>query len=266
MKKLNTSLFIILICFFKTYAQTFPVLDFEIPLCYINKGVKQITEKTTTKWKTEYNFNIDGLLIEQRNYFKNELRAKYIFNYSFIGDSLLYIQQYDDLKKNEGNVNCFFYYNIKDHEYKKLEYYSDKSLNKEKPFVIGTAFKYKNSLLQSYIRNKDTIKYIYNDKNKVIERRISSPKTDSTPASITIRNYYYDKFDRLTDIIETNELINASVDSSNSYLSIPTVNEKERNKYHIHYSDFDINNNWKKSYYITNKKKQLYSKRSIIYY
>ncbi len=76
----------------------------------------------------------------------------------------------------------------------------------------------------------------------------------------TFYTYVYNQHGQLTDFIKE------SHDISIFYGDAPTWNDTRGNKIHIRYSNFDKHGNWTKSYFITEKRRLLYSKRKIKYW
>lgn len=229
------------------------------------RGVKVVTEKNFSKWKTVSFFRDDGFMLQKINYYKNEMRADYRYEYS-MSDTLLEIKEkdYRNINNNkEGYTVRKYYYNHLKQCYRYEIYSSLESL--EKPFVIGDNFIYKDGRLQSYERRYpnwseieiDKIIYHYDGDQQTIQKYYVTKDSVSVVDAKTLLIYL------------NNKLVDYIVESSNEgdiFTGVVCWSDKKMNKMHIRYSDFDKYENWTESYFITQKGKVFRSKRKIEYW
>ena len=231
-------------------------------------GVKMITEKSFSKWKTVSYFDREGFLLRKTNYYKNKTRADYRYEYS-ISDSLLEIKEKEHLNINnnpEGYIVYKYYYNPMKQRHRFEVYSSARGLDLDEPLVFGDNFVYEDGLLVSYTEATEQqysngisqkIVYAYNEKKQ------KSQKMNTSGAYTTFYSYLYNISGQLTDFIH--EVVNS--DNELVVLSGVVVYSKNNtNKSHIRYSNFDKRGNWKKSHFVTEKSKLFRSKRKIEYW
>jgi len=235
-----------------------------------NKNVSEITERLSGKrilghfsrWTYKSFFNNDGYIIRQINFYNNKQRADFRYNY-FFSDSALIIASF--LYSDTTDCLHFNYYFDSLGKYNLFEIYSIRNL--DFPFMIGNEFAYKNNLLLSYNINTinikgepssiDTIKFQYDSLGRINRRSIIS----NIENVISTENFtfFYDVHGRLTDYIQE------SSDSVGIYLGGVVWSEERENKVHFRFSNFDKYDNWRKSYYVTEKGEIFRSKRKIMY-
>ena len=250
------------ICFFMVmYLNIFAYyINDEDYFSYYKKtyGIKKITEHTRLNWKTVSFFDKNGFLLQSITYRKNKMRADYRYEYS-ISDTLITVKSkeyLDTLYTKDYLVNKFYYNNLK--QCYRYEIYSSDNLGKH--FVFGDNFIYKDNQLQSYERyyeRDNTMFYrtIYtyseNKKTEHTDRVYEDAVISSTPTIFIYEN------GKLTD-----KIINSGITDGFSVHW-----NKEFNKVHTRYSNFDKHGNWTRSYCLREKKcKKLCLKRKIEYW
>jgi hypothetical protein len=242
-----------------SYAQTYNIDAYFFPNKE-RKDVKMITEKKFSGWKTISLFNKEGFLMQRINYKKEKKRADYRYEY-LITDTLVQITEKDFLNNIGSFLLYKYYFNRQGHCYK-YEGYSSQDL--DVPFVIGNNFMYKDGLLQSYehsiytnekeyiISNK--VNYIYNDKGQEIQKQ--GCRTNDT----TYYNSVYNQKEQLIDyIIKSNN-------KASAFTGVICWSSTKMNMVQYRYENFDKKENWRKSYFITEKGKRFRSKRKIEYW
>ena len=219
------------------------------------KGIKKIIRKTSDKWKVVSSFDREGYVLHETHAYKREMRSDYRFSYA-VTDSLVEIRRLDTIDlNNDGDTLRIerHYYNSSNQCYKYSVYSSDLD---DRPFLIDD-FVYEDGMLISYTERGGYTKNIcqYNEKKQKERRLKISGRTDST-----FFTYMYNQSGQLTDVIQE------SHDPEVFYGDAPFWNQTRGNKIHIKYTDFDKHGNWRKSYYITEKRKILKEKRKIKYW
>ena len=242
------------------------------------KGVKMITEKKHNLKTVSY-FNREGFLLREINYYKNNIRSDYKYEYS-ISDTLLEIRS---INNDTEKYNTYkYYYNSLRQCYRFECYFFGDSLGV--PFWLCDNFIYKNNQLQSYDihepnRNKDLYEkmieitpegslfyytyrtlferviYTYNENIQIKQVYLICADT----AVINMTRYSIYQNDKLIDYIHENS------EGAGAFMDVPCWNRK-CDKVHIRVSYFDKQGNWKKSHFIQEKGKKFRSKRKIEYW
>jgi len=225
-------------------------------------GIKMITENSFSKWKTVSYFDDKDFLLRKVKLYKNKIRADYRYEYSS-SDTLLIIKEKEYLNINnnpESNIIYKVYYNHLRQCYR-VEIYLSKDL--ENPSRIADNFIYQDNLLRSYETYStrltedrfDRIVYVY-DCNQKTEQRYSvygdSVSTEGCKSTSIFQN------EKLTDLIQKCD--------EGGIISGEVCWNSSMNKVHIRYSNFDLHENWKRSYFITERGKVFRSKRKIEYW
>jgi hypothetical protein len=235
-------------------------------------GIKEITEKTG-KYKSSFKYDKSGYLTEIDYGY-----TKYTYNYA-INDSLftIYIHNYDTLNKICSQIYKYYLdlsgkviriddINVENND-TILEYWSDNFVYKDK---LLQGYERQSSVNPNYLCNNilsSKTVYFYNNNKKLSEKYVIMPyywnekiyNCDSLIIDTTFVYYIYDKSSNLTDCI-------TDVSHTKSkYIGGKTV-DKNANKLHIRYSNFDRHGNWTKSYFVTKKGKVFRSKRKIDYW
>jgi hypothetical protein len=227
------------------------------------RGVKIITEKSFSKWKTVSFFDDKGFLLRKVNYYKNEIRADYRYEYS-ISDTLLEIKlkEYQNINNNPEEYFAHkYYYNLSKQCHRFEVYSSLRDL--EKPFVWGDNFIYQDNQFQSYERHTYTneteftqIVYNYEENQRTEQWYYILEDSIVKEKCVSISLYQGGK---LIDFIR-------KCTDGQSIVSGEVCWDKDCNKVHIQYSNFDKRGNWTKSYFITEKGKVFRSTREIEYW
>lgn len=245
----------------------------EWPLNYIQKGVETIESVSPRKSRTFYFYDKDGYLVRKSYKNRGKLQTDTKIEYQK-SDTSLIVREKEILNnyKNKENythlVKKFFFDN--EGKYKRFEvYYSEKE---KKPFIVGDNFVYRGDLLVSYNRNRhhrkgnittSRIEHKYNDKNQLIQTRLSDPKEEGD----TFIVYRYNDNGRLTDEYKVYPDYLGTFDAA-SLLGDDFRSDKKMSKKHIVYTDFDASGNWILSVFTKsdgNPKDKGY-KRKIQYY
>lgn len=263
MKRLYISLFILFVLALNTFAQIadedFFTIDREL------RGVKSITETKLSKWKNVSSFDKEGFLIRKMNKFKNKARSDYRYTYTIL-DSLIEIKDEEVLNINNDTESYSirkYFYNLQK-QCSKFEVFS--STNIITPFVSGGNFIYKDDKLQSYDRHTDHSKkdgylsrYIYTYSDNSCTKQIHDIYEDSIfTEECKSTSIYQDG--KLID------LIHECNDDQAVLMGVICWSDSKMNKSHIHFSDFNKQGNWTRSYFITEKGKVFRSKRKIKYW
>ncbi len=220
------------------------------------KGVKKITERTIDKWKVISFFDREGHVLQETHAFKKEMRSDYRFHYT-VTDTLIEARRVNKIIRNGSYASDTlridqYYYNASNQCYKRSIYYS--IINDYSDFYSMDNFVYEDGMLISYTQGSTKNILKYNEK-KQKESRLEIYAADTT-----FYTYVYNQHGQLTDFIKE------SHDTSIFYGDAPTWNDTRGNKIHIRYSNFDKHGNWTRSYFITEKRRLLYSKRKIKYW
>jgi hypothetical protein len=259
--KLFISLFLLVItrcyCQYDIDAYFFPDND--------RKNIKQITEKSRSKWKTVSIFDEKGFLLHRINYYKDKKMSDYKHEYE-ITDTLINVkvQELVNINNNPESYSIYkYYFNLQRQCYKHEKYSSTQSLNI--PFVVTYNLVYEDTLLKSYetmIYNtykqeyvpSDKINYIYNIKNKKIQEQRCSGK------DTTYYTYIYN-----SEGLQTDYIIKSS-DKFGVFTEVLFWSLSERNRIECKYDNFNKKSHWTKSYFMTEKGKKFRSKRKIKYW
>jgi hypothetical protein len=216
---------------------------------------EKITEIYHDGWRIVSTFDKQGLLTNECNYYKNELRSNCRYDYNF-SDTMLVI------KKEERGVNIdlqILQYSYDSLGFCKLfkSYYNGRDNHYSDNFI------YENGLLISYtdanywqkMNNKPSLTVLdYNRNNQMILKKEIHNEGDTT-----FNTYLYNQTGLLTDYIKENNSIETV------YSGVPAWSNERMNKIHIRYVDFDKHGNWTKSLFITKAGKKLRSIRQIEY-
>ncbi|MDR2149002.1 MAG: hypothetical protein LBE91_21385 [Tannerella sp.] len=221
------------------------------------KGIKKITEKSSSHWKSISFFDETGHLLRQTHAYRKEMMSDFRFNYT-VTDTLIEIRRLNTIYINYDSEKLRIYqylYNASNQCSKHRVCFS----NLENPVNFNFRdfrdnFVYKDEMLISCIIGGNQYIYEYNGK-KQIERILEIyNKTDTT-----FFIYMYNESGQLTDCIQESNNAEAI------YADAPPWSETRSNKIHIRFADFDRRGNWRKSYFITEKRIILKSKRRIQY-
>ncbi|MEA4975896.1 MAG: hypothetical protein VB046_09195 [Paludibacter sp.] len=224
------------------------------------KGVKKVIEKTFDEWKVVSAFDKEGFILQEINYYKNEIKSSYKFDY-ILADTLLEIKRTNQINKNVKNQKIErFFYTTSGKCYKYRVYF----LSLDNPSLLGDNFLYEDGKLVSYTEANDwqkrndissEIVYKYNERKQKIHQMEIKNVTDTT-----FYTYLYNQSGQLTDYIQesnNNEVI---------YSDVVPYSKNKMNKIHIKYSNFDKLGNWTRSTFITEKGKVFRSKKKIEYW
>lgn len=203
---------------------------------YYKKGVKKIIEKSNWN-KTISEYRNDFLVKE--TYYTNMNKKYSITTYEYlITDSLWIINISNTLKNNVEIVKIYFSNSICD---------SIRNGNSLRKVIF---FKERSFLAKTKI---PSFHYLYNYSND----------------TLLINEYFNNELIETNNIVFHNnsiQLYEVIINDNDACISdVIPWSKNETNRYCIEYAKFDIMNNWKKSYFITNKKKILKSKRTIKY-
>jgi hypothetical protein len=243
---------------------------------YRNPGIKNITETSFSQWKTVYLYDTTGFLLQHLDFYKNEPRGDYRYEYLTTDTVLLRKEkEYLNINNNKEHYTVHKYYYNSGGLCEKLEiYFSDLLLS---PSILIDNIIYKDSLLRSYERGSfprtrenpsDKRMYIYNEKKQItqilycidVSSVVSQYSPDFASKDTTFYSFIYNKEGKLTDYITE------SGDKKSVFTGVICWSNSMLYKTHIRYTDFDKQGNWRKSYFMTEKGKIFRSKRKIEYY
>ncbi len=239
-----------LIC--SLYAQDDAYVDFHAKIREY-KGVKKITRKTSAKWKVISFFDREGHVLQETHAFKKEMRSDYRFHYT-VTDTLIETRRvnriFDDYIDSLRIDR--YYYNASNQCYKFNVYFS--TIDNLSDFYSIDDFVYEDGMLISYTQGASRNIFKYNEKKQ------KESRLEINGADTTFYTYVYNQHGQLTDYTKENPGINIF------YSDVPSWSLTRQNKIHVRFSNFDKHGNWTKSYFITEKRRLLYSKRKIKYW
>ena len=210
------------------------------------RGVKKITERTRSNWKTVSFFDKEGFLVRKVNYRRGKMVADYRYEFS-ISDTLLIVKSRELRNINNDPIGYMihkFHYNYLG-QCVRIEAYSSRRCL-EKPILFAGNFVYIDNLLQSYKiyreRSKSKIIYTYskNKKTRYVDTDFKYLVSDLTFENETSSNRVIFIFDneRLTDKVHINSNPNDAFIGGFVWYS-----SDKPNKVHIRYSNFDRHGN-----------------------
>jgi len=256
-----TLVILLLFCMAQISGQSFEPMTH--PLSAKTENVRKIREKTRN-WTTYYYYDTTGLLIREVSYNKRQKRAEDQFEY-IMTDTMLIVKE---IYENSYSIKRFHYGTAR--QVSKYELFFD--TDTVHPSGLAYNFVYEDNLLISFdwsIVRPDTIfpplktTFIYNDKRQMIIKQESCLNDIfyRPPRVVTTFHMYrYDSNGRLTDQVVEN------TDKKSAFTGVPVWSKEQSNKYHLILSDYDRHGQWRTSYYLTENKKILWSKRKIKYW
>jgi hypothetical protein len=240
------------------------------------ENVRHVTTYSSY-WRQEYDYNDDGFLIEQINYYRGEKRAHYKHEYIHTDTLFTHFEtELMNINRRDNNYHSYrkLYYDLLGRP-RFYEYFSHDSA----PDVIADRFIYdedKRLLCYNWSRynictkklgGTDIICNQYNATGKI------SSKYQNNETYSKYTEYRYDNVGRLTDVVTTNTARPIKklhyLGSDSTYIvtkDIPSFVVAHNNTHtHRRYTHFDSYGNWTKCYNITSKGKKLICRRKIKY-
>ena len=242
---------------YSSYAQDNSHVDFRSKIRE-NKGVKKITRKTSAKWKVISFFDKEGHVLQETHAYKKEMMSDFRFHYT-VTDTLIETRRVnrifddyiDSLRINR------YYYNASNQCYKFNVYFSTiDQIDHLSDFNSIDDFVYEDGMLISYTQGASRNIFKYNEK----KQKESRLEIRDYASDTTFYTYVYNQHGQLTDFTKEDHDINIF------YSDVPSWSLTRQNKVHVKFSNFDKHGNWTKSYFITEKRRYLRSKRKIKYW
>ena len=219
-----------------------------------HKGVKKITERTSDNWKVISFFDREGHVLQETHAFKKEMMSDFRFHYT-VTDTLIEARRVNRIFEDDLDTLRIdrYYYNASNQCYKFNVYFSTiDQIDHLSDFNSIDDFVYEDGMLISYTQGASRNIFKYNEK----KQKESRLEIRDYASDTTFYTYVYNQHGQLTDVIQEYH------DTSIFYGDVPAW----RKKIHVKFSNFDKHGNWTRSYFITEKRRLLYSKRKIKYW
>jgi hypothetical protein len=238
------------------------------------RGVRQITERhhragtcCRGHWKSVFFYDENGFLLrrvnKRRRWVFHRTTADFRFQHT-ISDTLLVVKSQEIRRSQRDYIIRKFYFNYLEQCYRFEIFLPNFSLHSSgKPQVIGDNFIYKDGLLQSFDRHvflwRDSLELFVSDRH--IFTHDSSLRIEQIYRNIHTDTAFMD--DCITIFIYLNGKLTDRKFKCNGEFIVMTGGSGLP----IRFSNFDRNENWRRSYFITESgRKLLRSVRRIRYW